>query len=76
MVTPLIVSFELYHLQGKYGTGFGIENQRYSTDYIFTDKSQISLSTYALFHNLNFKYNGDWFQPFFGFDLFHLALVF
>ena len=66
LVNPLIVSFELYHLQGKLGMGFGLENQRYITEYHFSDGSQVNLGAQVNFYNLLFKYNGDLFEPFLG----------
>ena len=66
VVNPLIASFELYNLQGKLGMGFGLENQRYITEYHFLDGSQVNLSAQVNFQNLLFKYNGDLFEPFFG----------
>jgi len=66
VVNPLIVSFELYDLHGKFGMGFGLENQRYMTEYHFYNGSKIDLSAQVNFHNLLFKYKGDLFEPFLG----------
>ena len=66
VVNPLIVSFEIYHLQGSLGVGFGLENQRYSTEYYFVDGSKIYLNAQVNYHNLLLKYNGDLFEPFLG----------
>ena len=66
VVNPLTVSVELYHLRGSTGVGFGIESHRYTTDYTFTDTSNVSVGTGGLFHNFLFAYQGFFWEPFFG----------
>ncbi|MGY8697921.1 MAG: hypothetical protein ACKVIP_04520, partial [bacterium] len=67
-VSPKVLSFDFYKINGSFASGFGLEVHSYSKSYSFkNDSSLVNLSAVGLLYGLNFYYRGDYWFPFIGF---------